>query len=97
MEGNLMTLKRISFGGNLRILETSQFKRPGGPSFSIRGDGMKKVLGRDGYAVVREVFSAKEIARMRDEVTTFLGSNSRPRNGGLCHGPVREDCESTAQ
>lgn len=54
----------------------------------VRGGGIKEALERDGYAVVRDVFSPEEIARMRGEVTALLAANARSINGGLIVGPV---------
>jgi len=45
-------------------------------------------LDRDGYAVVKQVFSTNEIAQLRGEARALLDSKSRKMNGGLCHGPV---------
>jgi len=52
---------------------------------------IKEALERDGYALLRGVFSAEEIAGMRDEATALLATESRTVNGGLVHGPAPRD------
>ena len=53
----------------------------------VRGGGIKEALERDGYAVVRNVFSPEEIARMRGEVTALLAA-CPVHQGGLIVGPA---------
>jgi len=54
---------------------------------SMTGTDMKRALKQNGYALVRDVFSAEEIARMRRQVIAVLATNGRPLSGGLCNGP----------
>src|ERR1700719_1809132 len=49
---------------------------------------IKEALERYGYAVIRDVFSAEEIAQMRGEAMGLITTEARPLNGGLCSGPV---------
>ena len=58
---------------------------------NIQPGAIKKALERDGYAVVKDVFSAEEIAGMRGELRDLLAKKSEPLNGGLCSGPVPRD------
>jgi ectoine hydroxylase-related dioxygenase (phytanoyl-CoA dioxygenase family) len=60
---------------------------------SITGADIKRALDRDGYAVVKDVFSAEEIGRMRDEAGALIAANSRCLNGGLCSGPAPRDSD----
>jgi len=52
-----------------------------------------EALERDGYAVVRDVFSPEEIAWMRGEATALLAAEARHVNGGLVNGPVPRDSD----
>ena len=64
---------------------------------TIRSDGTKQALERDGYAVVTNVLSAEEIAWMRGEVIALLASKARPLYGGLCNGPVPRESSDLAR
>jgi ectoine hydroxylase-related dioxygenase (phytanoyl-CoA dioxygenase family) len=59
----------------------------------VRGDGIKEALERDGYAVVTDVFSADEIARMRGEATALIATEARTLAGGLINGPVPREAD----
>jgi hypothetical protein len=59
----------------------------------VRDGGIEEALERDGYAVVRGIFSTEEIARMRGEVTALIATRARPLNGGLCNGPVHRESD----
>lgn len=60
---------------------------------NIRDGGIKEELERDGYSVVRKVFSAEEIALMRGEAISLLATNDRPVNGGVVCGPVPRESD----
>lgn len=60
---------------------------------NIQVSGIQQALERDGYAVMRCVFSAEEIAQMREEVTVLLAAKARPVNGGAINGPVPHDSD----
>ena len=58
---------------------------------TIQDRGIEEALDRDGYCVVKDVFSAEEIACMRDEVTAMLAIRASPHNGGISCNPERHE------
>ncbi len=91
-----MKLQCISFERKLGTFDASQGRFPSPATLiatKVRGDGINEALERDGYAVVKDVFSAEEVAWMRSQVTTLLASKARPLNGGLCNGPVPREAD----
>jgi hypothetical protein len=49
--------------------------------------GIREGLDRDGYAILRGVFSGEEVTWMRREVRAMLAKRARPHNGGLSCTP----------
>ena len=60
---------------------------------TIQDRGIKEALDRDGYCVVKDVFSAEEIACMRDKVTAMLAIRASPHNGGISCKPERHESD----
>lgn len=66
---------------------------PIGDPMTIQDCRIKESLDRDGYCVVKDVFSAEEIARMRREVTAMLAIRASPHNGGISCKPERHESD----
>lgn len=60
-------------------------------STGVVQESIKEALDRDGYVILRDIFSGEEVAWMRREVTTMLIRRAVPHNGGLSCSPERHE------